>query len=80
MPKQRFFTVSTRIFTSLKEAQEQMARWEENEGLQQGSLVFEVIAAYKPALNLVKDNSVFTKKLEKIKKKGENGHNKRKTS
>lgn len=70
MSKQKFYTVSTRIFTSLREAEDMITKWNECEGLQQGSKVFEVIKVYSPRLKLVEDPNVFVRKLEKeVKKK-----------
>ena len=48
------FTVSTYVFKSLREAEEQIQEWSEDRTLRKDSCVFEVVARYKPVLKLIK--------------------------
>lgn len=52
-PKQKLYTVSTRIFTSLEEAEKLLNIWYENGTLNKESMVFEVKKVYKPKIKLV---------------------------
>lgn len=50
--KQKLYTVSTRIFTSLEEAEKQLNEWYENGTLNRESMVFEIKKVYKPKIKI----------------------------
>ena len=48
------YTISTIMFDSLKEAEEQINEWLEDRILREGTKVFEIIEIYVPKMKLVK--------------------------
>ncbi|MEM5811014.1 MAG: hypothetical protein QXP66_03880 [Candidatus Aenigmatarchaeota archaeon] len=50
--KQSLYTISTRIFTSLEEAEKQLNEWYENDTLNKESMVFEIKKVYKPKIKV----------------------------
>jgi len=50
----KLYTVSTKIFKSLKEAEDQCNRWNKNGGLREGSMIFEISTAYDLKIKAVK--------------------------
>ena len=52
--KNKYYTVSTYVFKSLKEAEKQIQHWNSMGKLTKDSYVFEVVAQYKPVLKLEK--------------------------
>lgn len=63
MKTQKFYTVSTKIFKTKKEAEKQLLKWDQEEGLQEGSIIFEVTKMWKPEVRKVVRFSSYKHKL-----------------
>lgn len=57
----KLYTVSTKIFHTLAEAEAQIQKWDKQEGLNQGTMIFECTGkVYRPKLKLVEDKNYDT--------------------
>lgn len=73
----KYYTVSTKLFKSIREAKEQVALWQEDGSLNKSSMVFEVDSSkvWIPSMGLKKIAGVFLANVKVKLKKGKKGPN-----